>query len=503
MTAGVAIATLVGVSPADAVELAAEPLVADTVEASLIQMIDAAAWDTPAMEPSGIVWHPSSRRLIVVDSEINEVSGFQNVNMWHINHSGTVFATGATTGPASAGSYSNEPTGLGYDASTDTLFISDDTASIGAPVHVVKPGLDGQFGTTDDEAVSINLRIHGATDTEDPEFDPVTGHLFVLSGVDREIFRIDPVDGIFGDGNDIITSFDISHLGPTDFEAMTSSPSRRTLYVGAHNTDQIFEITHDGQLVRTINVNIPGLRFISGLAIAPSSVNPSVMSLWIVDRGKIDTTDGKILEIAVPDLGGLIGNLGPCGADLPAAGFLDVSAASPHAIDIDCLVHVDVAQGIGNGLYDPLGDVTRWQMALFLVRTAAVLGLDVPETAPQFADLDSVPDAAKAAIGSLAAMGVTTGTSPTGFSPFARVNRAQMALFLMRLHELTDADAPSSTPAGFQDLGALSDETVLAINQIADLRVTAGTSPTTYSPFDVVTRQQMASLLARLIRLVD
>jgi hypothetical protein len=59
---------------------------------------------------------------------------------------------------------------------------------------------------------------YGASDTEDPEFDPVTGHLFVLSGTDREIFRIDPVDGIFGNGNDIVTSFDISHLGPTDFE---------------------------------------------------------------------------------------------------------------------------------------------------------------------------------------------------------------------------------------------------------------------------------------------
>jgi hypothetical protein len=47
--------------------------------------------------------------------------------MWFINRSGTVLARGATFGPLSAGSYSDEPTGLGYDDATNTLFVSDDT----------------------------------------------------------------------------------------------------------------------------------------------------------------------------------------------------------------------------------------------------------------------------------------------------------------------------------------------------------------------------------------
>jgi hypothetical protein len=217
--------------------------------------------------------------------------------------------TGATDGPNSAGNYSDEPTGLGYDNDTDTLFVSDDTGI--RSVYVVKPGADGLLGTTDYVVVQINMSNHGAADTEDPEFDPVTGHLFVLGGTDREVFRIDPVDGIFGNGNDVVTSIDISHLGPTDFEGMTSSVSRRTLFVGARTSGQIFEITHDGQLVRTINVDIPGNSFISGLAMAPSSVDPSVMSLWIVDRGADEVLDGQIFEIAVPDLDEPLGNLPP------------------------------------------------------------------------------------------------------------------------------------------------------------------------------------------------
>jgi hypothetical protein len=135
--------------------------------------------EPPSSDPSGIVWNPSVDQLIVVDSEINETP-FQNVNMWHINRSGTVLDTGATWGTESGGSYSDEPTGLGYDNATDTLFVSDDTGT--RSVYVVKPGPDGEFGTTDDQVVQINMSNYGAADTEDPEFDPVTGHLFVLSG---------------------------------------------------------------------------------------------------------------------------------------------------------------------------------------------------------------------------------------------------------------------------------------------------------------------------------
>jgi hypothetical protein len=283
---------------------------AETVSASLVQVIDTSAWNPPSTDPSGIVWNPSVDRLIVVDSEVEETRFFQGVNMWHISRGGSVLSTGATWGPQSAGSYSDEPTGLGYDNVSDTLFVSDDTGT--RSVFVVKSGPDGLFGTTDDVVSTINMGSFGATDTEDPEYDPVSGHLFVLSGTDREIYRIDPVDGVFANGNDIVTSFDISHLGPTDFEGLTSSVARGSLFVGSRNTDQIFEITHDGQLVRTIDVSsIGGLGFVSGLAMAPSSTDPSVMSLWIVDRGVDEVNDGELFEISVPDLSDPVGNLAP------------------------------------------------------------------------------------------------------------------------------------------------------------------------------------------------
>jgi hypothetical protein len=190
----------------------------------------------------------------------------------------------------------------------------------------------------------------------------------------------------------------------------------------------------------------------------------------------------------------------PCQGEVPAAGFTDVVASSVHLLDIDCVAHVGVTTGIGNGLYDPTGTVTRWQMALFLTRTAPLLGIDIPVSQPGFTDLAGLSSEAVAAIGSLQALGVTSGTTATTYSPAAPVTRGQMALFLTRLHAL-GYEMPPGAPQGFTDITDLPPATILAINQLAELGVTAGTTPTTYSPANDVLREQMASFLARLIRL--
>ena len=95
---------------------------------------------------------------------------------------------------------------------------------------------------------------------------------------------------------------------------------------------------------------------------------------------------------------------------------------------------------------------------------------------------------------------ITKGTSETTYSPLMSVSREHMALFLTRLAGLVgislndDPDDP-----GFTDTGDLSDESRTAIAQLADLEITKGTSDTTYSPGDDVTRGQMALFIARLM----
>jgi uncharacterized protein YjiK len=278
---------------------------APTVTATLVQTIATSAWVPGSPDPSGVVYLPGRDRLEVVDSEVEEVTGagYHGVNLWQSTRSGTVTDTG-TTYPA----FSKEPTGLGYDPGSDTLFISDDSAD---RVWMVKPGSDGRHGTPDDLLTYVSAGPYGSGDTEDPEFDtttgqPTSGHLFFLDGTNREVYDINPVDGVFGNGNDTMTSFDVGVLGPTDWEGLSSDPSRNTLLVGARGTKEIYEVTKTGTLVRVIDLSgISGLRYVSGVGFAPASDGSGRWNYWIVDRA-IDNgsnsseNDGRLFEVSVP-----------------------------------------------------------------------------------------------------------------------------------------------------------------------------------------------------------
>jgi S-layer family protein len=102
------------------------------------------------------------------------------------------------------------------------------------------------------------------------------------------------------------------------------------------------------------------------------------------------------------------------------------------------------------------------------------------------------------AVAWLKSEGITTGTSATTYSPDDVVTRGQMAAFLHRL-----AGSPGGSPAdGFTDVpaGAFYAD---AVAWLKDQDITTGTSATTYSPNDVVTRAQMAAFLHRMATASD
>jgi SpoIID/LytB domain protein len=191
-----------------------------------------------------------------------------------------------------------------------------------------------------------------------------------------------------------------------------------------------------------------------------------------------------------------------CDGTAPSAGFTDVEASNPHLDDINCIAALEITTGTAPGIYSPAATVTRWQMAIFLARTAAVLGVALPPGAGQgFEDLGGLSVEAVTAINQIRQLGITTGTTATTFDPNGVVNRWQMALFLTRLHPLAGGILPAGADQGFTDLTGLSAEAVTAVNQLAELGVTLGTAPGSYSPSNPVAREQMASFLARLIRI--
>ncbi len=116
---------------------------------------------------------------------------------------------------------------------------------------------------------------------------------------------------------------------------------------------------------------------------------------------------------------------------------------------------------------------------------------------------DTVGNFAKASINCIAYYGITTGTTETTYSPSQKVTRAQMALFLTRAAPMAGITLPDPVSHGFTDIDTLPTPAQNAVNQLASLGITTGTSATTFGPKDVVSRYQMALFLVRFLELAN
>jgi hypothetical protein len=135
-------------------------------------------------------------------------------------------------------------------------------------------------------------------------------------------------------------------------------------------------------------------------------------------------------------LTGVWNSLGLEFPDYSEAGFEDIGDLSPFAREsISRLVQLGLSSGTSPTTFDPHGEVSRWQMALFLSALWRQAGLyDLPSGAAgdRFIDIQELPEHVQLAIGQIAALGITSGTSPTTYSPLSNVTREQMATFLAR-----------------------------------------------------------------------
>ena len=115
-----------------------------------------------------------------------------------------------------------------------------------------------------------------------------------------------------------------------------------------------------------------------------------------------------------------------------------------------------------------------------------------------FTDIGAFSAEIQLAINCIAAFGITTGTTATTYSPNATVLRWQMALFLVRQAADHGITIPAAANQGYTDIAGLPQATIDAINQVTQLGISKGTTSTTFSPNDPVTRWQMALFLRRL-----
>ena len=115
----------------------------------------------------------------------------------------------------------------------------------------------------------------------------------------------------------------------------------------------------------------------------------------------------------------------PCTSPL----FADVPCSNPLAPWINELSRRGITAGCGGGNYCPNGQVTRSQMAVFLLATFEGTGFTPPPCPPaSFADVPGGPFCPW--VNEIAARGITAGCGGGNFCPENPVTRGQMSVFL-------------------------------------------------------------------------
>ena len=278
---------------------------ADTVTATLVRTFNTSAWSPSAPDPAGVVRIPGSDAMVIADSEVDETTGagYHGVNVWIRTRTTDQHIRTFTTL-----AYTAEPTGLGFDpAGAGRLLITSDS---GEKLFIVLPGGDGQFGTSDDTRTTILLAGYGITDPEDVAYNTANGHIYIADGTPVEVWDLNPVDGIFGNGNDTASHFDVAVHGGRDSEGLGYDPVRNTILVMDRTTKRIYEVTAAGALVRTINASgITTLQNPSDVEVAPASNGSGARNYWITDRTVDNGTnssenDGLMFEVSIPGSGG-------------------------------------------------------------------------------------------------------------------------------------------------------------------------------------------------------
>ncbi len=270
-----------------------------SIHGTLVNATDVSAWSVPSPDPSGVAYWPATGHLLVADAEVEKVPVYAGKNIYESALGGALLNTFSVFG------FTNEPTGISVNPTNNHIFISDDVKH---KVFEVNLGPDNLFRTGDDTVTSFSTTAFNDSDPEDVVY--AGGKLYVLDGLNSEVYIVDPgpggtFNGVPPTGDDIVTHFDTAGLGQPDPEGITYNSDSGNLYLVSNaDSADLSEVTTSGELVQIIDLSFVDPIAIAGIAYAPSSTNPAENHLYLVDRG-IDNNqdpnenDGMMYEISL------------------------------------------------------------------------------------------------------------------------------------------------------------------------------------------------------------
>ena len=173
------------------------------------------------------------------------------------------------------------------------------------------------------------------------------------------------------------------------------------------------------------------------------------------------------------------------GAIAATPSFKDVPEGHAFFNEIEALSKAGIINGVGNGNFNPKGNVTRGQFAKMIVKA-----LDLkPSKTVSFKDVPST-NIFYNEINTLASLNIALGDEKGNFNPNQFVTREQIALFLSRALQIS-----SDKPLPFEDVTNYK----TAIAALYEKEIINGKTATTFDPKANATRGEAAALITRTI----
>jgi subtilisin family serine protease len=259
-------------------------------------------------------------------------------------------------------------------------------------------------------------------------------------------------------------------------------------WTGRDVTGRTFTLS-GSDLIAVSNVSISGGGVTSG-GVTAAGASSLAVSLSVDDAAPLGA---RTVTVSTVD-----GQTASCTNCLSVMRFDDVGPTAFAVNEIDAIAVANVTAGCGTApaRYCPASDVTRGQMAVFLVRALGEEG-NLQQYQGLFEDVPA-SNAFARHIERLADLGITSGCTAGLFCPGAGVTREQMAAFLVRA--LNEVGNLVPWQGLFEDVPSTNGYATY-IERLVPLGVTNGCGGDRYCPTARVTRAQMAVFLARAFNL--
>ena len=179
--------------------------------------------------------------------------------------------------------------------------------------------------------------------------------------------------------------------------------------------------------------------------------------------------------------------------------FNDMRGHTWAADAVDFLYENNISEGVGNGQYNPSGNLTRGDFTLMLVRTFGF-------TSDSIRRYDDVPASSyyARAISTAKALGITVGDSGSNFYPKRAITRQDAMVMLynaLKASGKTVTNGLAADLSGFSDREDIAGYAAEAVGSLVQMGVVKGDGDGHLRPTGTLTRAETAILLQYVLTL--